>query len=149
MLYQLSQLLSEYDVLVLFPYSFLFLKHLLFPIPVYNSAKLPFYRNNSTVTWFTKWLIMSTCASPAAFTISNTTPDSLAAFPFFILRIDTLCPALLGVVHHWLYLLETKLLYPMPAVYSRASHDNFSKLFSSLHHWLATHHHHFLCTVQQ
>ena len=39
-------------------------------------------------------MIMSTSVSPAAFTISDTKPDSSAAFPFCILLIDSLTMSL-------------------------------------------------------
>ena len=44
---------------------------------------------------------------------------------------------------------ESNCSYPMQTLCSITSFDNFSNLFSYLHHWLPTYNHHFLCTAHQ
>ena len=93
---------------------------------------------------------MSTPASPATFTISDTTRDSPAAFPFFILLIDALTMSLSIKQGTPLAVSAPDKVFPSHANFViKSFHDNIFKVFSYLYHYLPTHHHQFLCTARQ
>ena len=76
--------------------------------------------------------IISTPASTTVFTISDATPDSRRAFPFFVLLIDSLTLSL-STEQVMLVIISANYSCPMQTLCSKASHDNFSKLFYLLH----------------
>ena len=73
---------------------------------------------------------MSTPAFLATFVISDNTPDNRAIFIFFILLIHSLTMSIKQSAPEKLYLYETNYSYPMQALCSKSTHDNFSNLFS-------------------
>ena len=77
---------------------------------------------------------MPTPVSPATFTISDTAPDGMAVFRFFILLINSLTICSSFKEGMLLCLPETKYSYYMQTLCLKASYYDFSKLFSYLYH---------------
>ena len=83
---------------------------------------------------------MSTHASIADFTKSETNKDGAKTLWFLILLINSLNDdSSLNDVNQWLNLPHHNYSYPMQIVCSKASHSNPSKLFPCLHCLLSTH----------
>ena len=145
---QFSQISSEFDLLNFSPCRILFLKNRFSPLKFtmmlgsHSSILTPF-----TAIWFTHSVIMSTAASRAACTISDTAPDDPAAVLFFILLTEFLTMPLSIKRGAPLFLPKTNYSYPMQTMYFKASSDNFSKLLSYIPQWLPVQYHHFLCTL--